>query len=439
VVILPLQWIVYPDQLAEVFNNMAINPNESKIVYGIVVGGNDKDPDPTQSGGCRIYLPSEYGKDVDIKHLPFSRNSGQGTQNGITNFNPPPEHGSAVLCMKVPGHSGTGHLTILQTVPNDINKDSTVPGNSAGIWPAIEKAIKDVTSIRIPPTAGSGPAGSKPPKEKGDYHRHELVKFIPSTGTLWPMNGMPIPQMTNVTTAVQAFSGILSGNLLSMLPGMNMTLGSLFSNMPGDLLNQLLKNLPPEIAGAATAMTNLMQTMEINEAGGFNTATKINPAVYFNNAANVIADSRTIYDLVGSFQRLQHDTSLFGLDSLPPVNVTMAGGPFGDVPMQIDALGNITSLMPDSVKQLADTFSSLMGDGAGFPGVFPGANMFGGSSGVLNEMFNRLPNTELNKAVKQMQNNVAPGMKTRDSVNKMAGFAMTGVKLGRSALKKVKG
>jgi len=418
---------------------MVAYPNEGKIVYGIVVGGNDSDPDPTQSGGVRIYLPTEYGKDVDTKHLPFSRTIAQGNQGGITNFNPPPEHGSGVMCMKMPGHSGSGHLTILGSVPNDINKDSTIPGNSAGVWPAIEKAIKDVTKIRIPPNVGSGAAGSKPPKEKGQYHANELVKFIPSTATLWPMNGIKIPQVQNVATATQAFSSILTGDILGKLPGLNMTLGSLLSNMPQALKDELFKNIPPEIGGALNSMSNLMQSMEIVESGGFNTATKVNPAVFFNNAANLLSNARNIYDMVGAFQQLQSDTSLYGLDSLPPINITMSGGPFGDIPMQVDALGNITSLVPEPVQKLAEAFSSLMSNGAQFPGVFPGANMFGGSSGALNEMFNRLPTGELTKAVTQMQKNVAPGLPSRDKVNKMAGFAMTGVKLGLSALKKVKG
>lgn len=419
---------------------MVAYPNEGKIVYGIVVGGNDSDPDPTQSGGCRIYLPTEYGKDVDVRHLPFSRTISQGTQKGITNFNPPPEHGSAVICMKMPGHSGTGHLTVLGTLSNDINEDSTIPGNtSKAIWPAIDKAIKDLTKIRIPPNVGSGAAGSKPPKEKGQYHKHEMVKFLPSTATLWPMAGIQIPQVQNIATATQAFSSILTGDMLSKLPGMNMTLGSLMSNMPDVLKNELFKNLPPEMAGALNSMTALMQSMEIVEAGGFNTATKINPDVFFSNAANLLSDTRDIYGLVSTFQRLQFDTSLFGLESLPPVDMMLSGGPFGDIPIKVDALGNITSLLPDSVKQLADAFSSLMGNGAQFPGVFPGANMFGGSSGVLNDMFNRLPNAELNKAVTQMQKNVAPGLPSRDKVNKMAGFAMTAVPLGLKALKQLKG
>lgn len=417
---------------------MVAYPNENKICYGIVVGGNDKDPDPTMSGGCRVYITSEYGKNVDIKHLPFARNAAQGNQHGILSNNPPPEHGSAVLCIKQEGFAGQGLLHLLCAVPNDINRDSSVPGNSVGVWPAIEQAIKDITSIRIPPNIGSGPAGSKPPQEKGQYHAHELMKNIPSTGTLWTLVGPKLPQVQNVTTAIQAFNQVLSGDMLSMLPGMNMTMGSLLSGMGETLLNELLKNLPPEIGGALTTMGNLMQSMEIVEGGGFNTATKINPAVFFQNAANVLSDSRTIYDLVNNMQRIQYDTSLYGLESLPPVNFTSTGGPFGDIPMTIDALGNITVNLPEPVKLLIDAFGSLMSSGSGFPGVFPGVNMFGGSSQVMNEMFQRLPPEELTKATQQMQKNVAPGLPTRENVNKMAAFAMTGVTLGLSALQQMK-
>ena len=255
------------------------------------------------------------------------------------------------------------------------------------------------------------------------------------------MNGIKIPQVTNVATATQAFSSILTGDMLSMLPGMNMSLGSLLSNMPSQLMSELMKNVPPEISGALNSMSTLMQSMETTEQGGFTTASKVNPDVFFNNAANLLSNARSIYDVVGTFQQLQHDTSLYGLDSLPPTNITMTGGPFGDIPMSIDATGAITSLLPEPVQKLAEAFSSLMSNGLQFPGVFPGANMFGGSSEVLNEMFNRLPTEELNTAVQQMQKNVAAGLPSRDKVNKMAGFAMgvTGVvKLGKTALQAVK-
>jgi hypothetical protein len=405
---------------------MVAYPNENKIVYGIVVRGNDSDPDPTMSGGVGIYCPTEYGPNVDIKHLPFSRTLAQGNQNGMTTSNPPPEHGSAVMCMKMAGHSGTGHLHVLGVIPNDINRDSTVPGNSADLWPAITKAISDIAKIRIPPNAGSGPAGSKPPKEKGEYWKHELAKGIPSTATLWAMSGMFLPQEKNITTAVQAFSGILTGDMLGKLPGLNMSIGSLFDFMPSELKDALFKELPPEIGLALNSMSNLLQSVEINEAGGFNTAAKINPDVFFKNAVDVLSNVRDLYGMVSAFQRLQYDTSLYGLESLPPIDLLMSGGPFGDIPMQLDALGNLTSLAPEPVQKLIEAFSSLMNNtSGGFPSVFPNQNMFGESAAVMNEMFKLLKPEEYKKAVEQAKKAIAPGTQERANLNKIVNFAMT--------------
>ena len=415
-------------------------PYQGEICYGIVCGGNLNDPDPTMSGGVRVILPHLHNpKNVKIKDLPFARTMSQGTQKGMTNMNMPAEHGAGVLCLKMPGQAGTGHLSVLATVSGDITEDEGTPGNNNPFSDFLRKVLQDSAGISIPPSVGSGPGGSKPPVEKGEEWRHELAKYLPSHLALAPLIGIKIPQLKNVSTAVQSFSSILTGDMLSKLPGVNMTLGSLLTNMPSNLLNDLAKNMSPDMYRALNSMNKLMQTMEIVEAGGFNTASKINPDVFFSNAVNLLADTRTIYDLVGSYQKLQYDTSLFGLESLPPVDLIMSGGPFGDIPMQLDALGNLTSIVPEGVQKLADAFSTLMGDSSGgFPGVFPDKNMFGGSSGILNEMFNRLPTEELNKAVQQMQKNVAPGTNPRDNVNKLVSTTMKAGTLGLNLLKTFK-
>ena len=416
-------------------------PNQGRLIYGIVCQGGFGDTqnfDPELSGGVKVIFPELEGPGVDVKHKAWSRNASQGTQHGAINNNPPPENGTAVLCYKFEGQGGSNHMQIMSALP-DIPEENGIPGNTMGGWenPALKLARNFETSVNKPPDAGSGPSGKKPPKEKGAYNTN-MVKGIISTAALPMLTGMVIPQVKNVATATQAFSQILTGDLLSKLPGMNMSIGSLFTNMPAALKDELFKNVPPEVANALGSVSTLMQTMEIVEGGAFNTATKINPDVFFSNAANLLSNARDIAGIVSTFNKLQTDTSLYGLDKLPPVDFTMAGGPFGDIPMQIDALGNISSLVPEPVQKLADTFSSLMSDGAGFPGVFPGANMFGGSAGVMNEMFNRLPTGELTKAVQQMQKNVAAGTKGRDNLNKMLGFGMQGAKLGLGVLKQLK-
>lgn len=396
---------------------MVTYPNQNKTLYGIVVAGgygDNKTKDPTGSGGCKVICPEIHGPGVRVEHLAFSRVLAQGTQFGGTASNFAPENGSAVICEKVEGHGGTNHLLVKECVSNDINRDSTTPGNSVAIWPLVAAAIAFKTEIRIPPNVGSGPAGSRPPKEKGDTHSHELLKFLPSTGTMWPINGLKLPQNTNIATAVQAFGNVLTADLLGKLPGLNMSLGALFDFMPSQLKDELFKNVPPEIAGAINSMSKLLRSIEIVESGGFSTAAKVNPDVFFANAVNLLSDVRDLSSLTEIMQRLQYDKSLYGLDKLPPVDFVMSGGPFGNIPMQIDAFGNITSLLPEPAKKLIEAFLSLMNNkSGGFPGVFPNENMFGNSAAVLNEMFNRLPTEELKKAVEQMQKNVAPGTKQR--------------------------
>lgn len=420
-------------------------PNQGRLIYGVVCQGGYGDTenfDPELSGGVKVIFPELEGPGVDVRHKAWSRNASQGTQHGAINNNPPPENGTAVLCYKFEGQGGTNHLQIMSALP-DIAEENGIPGNMMGGWenPALKLARNFVTSVQKPPKAGSGEADSRPPQNQGPYNTN-MVKGIISTASLSPLVGLVIPQVTNVSTSIQAFAEILTPALLGQLPGMNMSISSLMSNMPAELKDQLYKNIPPEVGNALTAISGLIQTIEIKESGSFNTATKINPATFFNTAVDILSNARDTAGLVNGFQQLQSNPALAGLDSLPPVSFTMSGGPFGDIPMQISATGVITSLVPEPAQKLIEAFSSLMSNGTQFPGVFPGANMFGGSSKVLNDMFNRLPTEELNKAVQQMQKNVAPGIPSRDKVNKMAGFAMGVqgvVKLGRDALKQVKG
>lgn len=418
-------------------------PNKGRILYGIVAlggYGDTKNADPQQSGGVKIVCPEIHGKGVDINHIGYSRNSSQGNQHGMTNNNAPPENGSAVLCYQYEGQGGQNLIQLISAIPGDIAEDFGIPGDSMGAgWanPALELARNFVMpNLNMPPKAGSGEAETRPPVEKGAYNTN-MTKGIPSTAALWPLIGMVIPQVTNVSTAIQAFSQVLTSDMLNGLPGMNMSIGSLLDNMPSELKNELFKNLPPEVANALNAVSNLIQTIEIVQSGSFNTATKVNPDVFFQNAANLLSQARDITGIVSAFQQLQSNPSLAGLESLASITLDFLGGPFGTIPLEIDPLGNVTENLPEPVQKLIEAFTSLMSNGVQFPGVFPGVNMFGQSSQVMSDMFKRLPPEEMTKAVQQMQKNVAPGGDPRKAVNSLVEFSMTGKQLGLDFLKQL--
>jgi hypothetical protein len=57
-----------------------------------------------------------------------------------------------------------------------------------------------------------------------------------------------------------------------------------------------------------------------------------------------------------------------------------------------------------------------MSSGAGFPGASLG-NMFGSSSGVMSEMFNRLPPDKQGIAKEMMEKVIAPGSQAQTLLN----------------------
>jgi hypothetical protein len=375
-------------------------PNQEKIVYGIVVGGDDKDPDPTESGGVRVYIPGEYGPSVKRTHLPMSRVLTMGTQEGVTKFNPPPERGSAVMCMKMPGQAGTGHLVVLGVVPNDINNDDTVPGNLSLIsfLPVINQAILHKVNILIPPNIvekNKRGAQIRVPVEKGVKHSHSLMKGIPSTGTLYNLLGYPIPQVHNISTAIDAFTAIVTKEVGEMLPGTTIDIANLLEILPGTAITELEEIMPEPIWNAFKATINLMQQMTFVETSGFLTAFRVNEKTYLANAIRLLKDVKNIKDMEIALRRLQFDTSLFGLDEI--IETIKIKTPFGEIGLTIID-GVITNLVPKEVADLIKAFLDFLNDPSEFPSVLPDKQpFFGEATKTFVEMLPRLTPKEFEK------------------------------------------
>ena len=163
-------------------------------------------------------------------------------------------------------------------------------------------------------------------------------------------------------------------------------------------------------------MFNLMQTMEVSEGGGFATAGKIDPATYLANAVSLLKGNQSLGEVISNMQRLQYDASLFGLDKLAATPFTIPTA-FGDISMSLSATGAVQIITPEAVQKAIDAFGGLMSSGAGFPGASLG-NMFGSSSGVMSEMFNRLPPDKQGIAKGMMEKVIAPGTEAQTLLNK---------------------
>ena len=391
---------------------------ENNMLIGIVVGGHDKDPAPNQNG-VRIFCPQVHGNLVNKEDCGFSPMIMPSSQGGATSFNGVPDPGQAMLCMKS-GPPGDSSLIVLGSIPTN-RQDGGQPGNKNlnTFLKALTDAFSTELNVETPPNVKetmSGGTRIRQIQEKGQKHKHDLLKGLQSHGASYNLAGMPLKQITGVSSATQSFSNILTGSMLSALPGTNFSVGSILSSLTSSALDELLSSLKPELAQGMQNMFSLMQSMEVSESGGFSTAGKVDPTTYLTNAVTLLKGNQSLGEMISNIQRLQSDTSLFGLDKLAatPFEIPTA---FGSISMSLSATGAVQITTPEAVQKAIDAFSGLMSSGAGFPGASLG-NMFGSSSGVMSDMFNRLPPDKQTVAKNMMEKVIAPGTQAQTLLNK---------------------
>jgi hypothetical protein len=403
--------------------------SENDILIGVVVGGHDADPDPNQNGLCRIYCPQIHGNSVKKEDLGFSMMVMPPNQAGATSFNGIPDPGQHMLCLRTKnGPTGDTSLIALGSFPTN-RQDGGQPGNKNlnTYLNALTWAFGAPINVPIAPNVVEVVEGGtriRKIQEKGQLHNHDLLKGIPSHGATYNLAGMPLKQITNVSTATQAFSNILTGSMLSALPGMNFSVGNILSSLTSSALDELLSSLSPELAQGMQNMFNLMQTMQTMEGGGFTTAGKVDPTTYLANAVSLLKGNQSLGEMISNIQRLQSDVSLFGIDKLASTPFAVATA-FGAITMNLSATGAIQMVTPEPVQKAIEAFGSLMSAGAGFPGASLG-NMFGSSSGVMSEMFNRLPPDKQTIAKTMMETVIAPGTQARTLLNTANELAQKG-------------
>jgi len=364
----------------------------SGLCYGIVVGGHDADAPSDYSGNLRVYFPGIHGKDVNVKHLAFSPRLMSPTGGTQQQFPGGLDPGSMVVAMK---DTGSNQCQIIG-MANDINNnDQTIAGNMSLLQSIAQYLTMDV-QIRPPPTSRDATVNGariRQIQEKDKLWNHGMTRGLPTHAATYNLAGMRLPQVSSVSTALQSFDNLITDGMLGDLPGVALSLGSLVSTILNTV--SIMKQLNGKMSGpnmlAFQSMSYLLQSVEQTEGAGFMTGTRVNQDVYQQNAINLIGQATGISDMVHVFQRLQYDTSLFGLDTLAPV-VSAIASPHGTTYRSFSPSGQMVNYTPVAVAVAAKVVTSFL-SGAGFPGVIPGQNMFGGSSSVMQDMSNRLGTT----------------------------------------------
>lgn len=374
------------------------NSAASSMVYGIVVGGDENDPDPGQAGGLRVYFPTIHGKGVKPEHLAFSPRLVSPTRSGMQEFVGGIDTGSLVLALK---DTGSNQCQIIGLASDLNNRDSNIPGNN-DLLEHIAKFFTRPTGVNRPPNivkSSSGGAEVYTITERGS-HFHDLLKGLPTHGALFPLAGTPIEAIKNIRTAIQAAASIPGLDVINSLPGVPASLGSLLNNITSNpALNKLLTSaLPRDVLNTIKSMSNLVQSVEQGESIGFMTASRVNPEIYTQNAIKLLGQCTNISDVTTAMTRLQSDSSLFGMESYGPTIVKQVT-PYGEI-QQIynNANGTQLTVTPASIISAVSTVQSLI-SGGGFPSAIPGIPLFGSSAGTMFNMMQRLPSSQMASAM----------------------------------------
>lgn len=95
---------------------MSISTTEGKTFIGIVVGGDDKSPDPYGMGRVKVLCPSLHHPDIKVNDLPWCFMASQPDNIGGFSYNRPPPVGSMVEVFYSPGTKSTGQGMIRSVI-----------------------------------------------------------------------------------------------------------------------------------------------------------------------------------------------------------------------------------------------------------------------------------------------------------------------------------
>ena len=448
-----------------------------EIQIGIVASGGDPksgDHPEDHSSGMKIASPLEHGSGVKPEHLAFSPMMASPDSATSCQFKGALPPGTPVYFLKTSGQSGG---IILGQANPLMNSGQRTPGNMDLMQPWSQFPSMDMGISGPPQIQETTERGAKVRKiqESGDMFSLDTLKGLPLHGALFDMSGFKLPEIKKVPTAKQQNSKMMTQNIMDQLPGSIMSLGQMFSKLkskgPGygnyagggygtqtgtdsyanteaqvyevTYMDQITESLTPEMKDAVNSLSNLIQGMEVSGGVTFVTGGVVHEGIYLENARDLLSQVTSLADLMYVLQRLQWDDQLTGREALSNVEVQIETA-WGVALQEIDVDGTITVTYANTdstnaISEFANTMSSVDsspsvgsdsgsggtggggGGGSGAGGAASQAqgmlgNMFGKSSGVMQEMWKRLhPQGE--QFSKQLHEKVNQGQSSRKMKN----------------------
>jgi len=126
---------------------------------------------------------------------------------------------------------------------------------------------------------------------------------------------MILPQVKNISTAIDQFTGVLTPGLLGAFPGL--PLGNMLSSLSSNALFQTaLGKLPTEVQQAFQSVQAFSRSVQGGSSYGFSLGSLVDEATFVNNAVNLLSNIKDPVELFAALQELQSDPSLHGCEKL---------------------------------------------------------------------------------------------------------------------------
>lgn len=335
-------------------------PDEGRTEQGYIV---DHKELPSGQILYKVRVPRKQGNNVLDEHLAWipAENSIFGAMTSVAAL----DKGQMVTVRKNPGDGGTSRGVITSILNNKESKNPQLAGSSP--LPGANERVKTYKeqerekSVRLPPDiqeTQNSPVVAKT-VEKGMWSLAKADGLVNSI-TSAPIFGSRVPQIQNLSTALDQAEAILTSSMLSSLPGMNFSIGNLLNMMPAQLKNELFKSLPNGVGEQLESIMGLVRSYSPLAAGGSSAGKRINPDVFFAKAVDILKNVKNSDDIIQALQKIDSDDSITGMDVLESV-INNIQTPFGELQQKISPLGDITTIKSDAMQAAERAFSSALG------------------------------------------------------------------------------
>lgn len=363
-------------------------PNSSNFAYNVVVGGHKADKPSDESGTVKVVDPLRHSvQGFPHEQMPFVTTLRAPTQSALEETPFPAEPGTVVAVSWTTGDPTT-RAVIGQ--PNELNNGQAMDGNNILNMGHVAQAMQKMTGKNKPvqKTQEKNDRGAivREMIEQGGEWSHNLTRGLATHAAWYPMAGQVLDQVKNIDTAIQTFANIPSLSALGSLGGAGMNMSSMFKKLTKKQKKKATKNMDPILL---EGLENMLSLITESEAGGTYVSKRVDEATFIANMVELLSQCTNMSDVLVVLQRLRGDSTLWGLDKIPPV-VFKSNTAFGELVQTIDHNGNVQA--SDKSKEIVaaamQALQGLMGSNqAGAKGKF----LFGEAGELMAKSFDRLP------------------------------------------------